>query len=53
MVQALKDGQKIYKCSTNIRFLFSFIVAFAMMMEIVGSKEEVRDETRLKKLPKM
>ena len=52
-MQALKDGQKINKCSTNIRFLFSFIVAFAMMMEIVGSKEEVRDETRLKKLPKM
>ena len=36
-----------------IRLLFSFIVAFALMMEIVGSKEEVRDETRLKKLPKM
>ena len=51
--QVFNKYKKIYKCSTNIRLLFSFIVAFAMMMEIVGSKEEVRDETRLKKLPKM
>ena len=52
MVQALKDGQKIYKCSTNIRLLFSFIVAFAMMMEIVGSKEEVREKKTFEEIAK-